>query len=114
MPPLAWLVRRLADSLVAQLPWWVLVSTGSYLLFEMGWGIFNFNDVPKAYDDLLIVSDAVPVALLYISTDSLTPSLWTGHQKRKGLPRSEGRQCRLDIAFLRLHLIFWKKADQAE
>ena len=39
-----------------QLPWWVLVSTGSYLLFEIGWGLYTFNDVPKAYDDLMIVS----------------------------------------------------------
>lgn len=38
-----------------QLPWWVLVSTGSYLLFEIGWGLYTFNDVPKAYDDLMIV-----------------------------------------------------------
>lgn len=40
----------------SQLPWWVLVSTGSYLLFQIGWGLWNFNDVPKAYDDLMIVS----------------------------------------------------------
>ncbi|KAI3626114.1 hypothetical protein CBS9595_001475 [Malassezia furfur] len=36
------------------LPWWVLVSTGAYLLFSVGWGIFHFNDVPQAHEDLLL------------------------------------------------------------
>lgn len=37
----------------AQLPFWALVSFGSYLLFKLGWGVFTFNDVPAAYDELM-------------------------------------------------------------
>ncbi|WFD02692.1 hypothetical protein MOBT1_001375 [Malassezia obtusa] len=43
-------VRRM----LIQIPWWVLVSTGSFLLFKVGWGIFHFNDVPQAHEDLLL------------------------------------------------------------
>ncbi|KAL9938768.1 hypothetical protein V8E36_002487 [Tilletia maclaganii] len=42
------------DQILPALPWWVLVSTGSYLLWNMGWGIFHFNDVPKAYEELMV------------------------------------------------------------
>ena len=36
-----------------QLPFWALVSLGSYLLFKLGWGVFTFNDVPAAYKELM-------------------------------------------------------------
>ena len=36
----------------AQLPFWVLVSFGSYMLFNLGLGIYSINDVPEAYDEL--------------------------------------------------------------
>jgi dolichyl-phosphate mannosyltransferase polypeptide 3 len=36
-----------------QLPFWALVSFGSYLLFKLGWGVFTFNDVPEAHKELL-------------------------------------------------------------
>lgn len=26
------------------------------MLWQMGWGIFNFNDVPEAYQSLMVVS----------------------------------------------------------
>ncbi|CAD6887366.1 unnamed protein product [Tilletia controversa] len=42
------------DQILPTLPWWALVSTGSYLLWNMGWGIFNFNDVPQAYQELMV------------------------------------------------------------
>jgi dolichyl-phosphate mannosyltransferase polypeptide 3 len=29
------------------------VSFGSYLLFKLGWGVFTFNDVPEAHQELL-------------------------------------------------------------
>ncbi|KAE8223208.1 hypothetical protein CF326_g8233 [Tilletia indica] len=45
-----------------QLPWWTLVSTGSYLLWNMGWGIFNFNDTPQAYQELMVVSITLQLA----------------------------------------------------
>lgn len=33
----------------------MLVATGSSLLYQVGYGIYNFNDVPKAHDELLRV-----------------------------------------------------------
>ena len=36
-----------------QIPFWALVSFGSYLLFKLGWGVFTFNDVPDAHKELL-------------------------------------------------------------
>jgi len=45
-------------SLTGKLPWWVLVGTGAYLLFQVGWGLFTFNDTPKAHEELLMVCDA--------------------------------------------------------
>lgn len=36
-----------------QLPFWVLVSFGAYLLFKLGWGVFTFNDVPEAHKELM-------------------------------------------------------------
>jgi len=29
------------------------VSFGAYLLFNLGWGVFTFNDVPEAYKELM-------------------------------------------------------------
>lgn len=40
----------------SQVPWWTLVSFGSYLLWQVGWALFNFNDVPEAYESLMVVS----------------------------------------------------------
>ncbi len=36
-----------------QLPFWVLVSFGAFLLFRLGWGILTFNDVPEAHKELM-------------------------------------------------------------
>jgi len=36
-----------------QIPFWALVSFGSYLLFKLGWGVFTFNDVPNAHAELM-------------------------------------------------------------
>ena len=36
-----------------KLPFWGLVSFGSYLLFKLGLGVATFNDVPQAYDSLM-------------------------------------------------------------
>ncbi|OAL49630.1 dolichol phosphate mannosyltransferas-like protein subunit 3 [Pyrenochaeta sp. DS3sAY3a] len=36
-----------------QLPFWALISFGSYLLFKLGWGVFTFNDVPEAHKELM-------------------------------------------------------------
>ncbi|KAJ3714186.1 dolichol-phosphate mannosyltransferase subunit 3 [Lentinula raphanica] len=36
------------------LPWWLLVSFGSYSLWSLGWGLFTFRDCPEAYEELLV------------------------------------------------------------
>ncbi|KAF7433683.1 hypothetical protein PC9H_005646 [Pleurotus ostreatus] len=35
------------------LPWWLLVSFGSYSLWSIGWGLFTFRDCPEAYAELM-------------------------------------------------------------
>ncbi|KAJ3851589.1 dolichol-phosphate mannosyltransferase subunit 3 [Lentinula lateritia] len=35
------------------LPWWLLVSFGSYSLWSLGWGLLTFRDCPEAYEELL-------------------------------------------------------------
>ncbi|KAL1892544.1 hypothetical protein Cpir12675_004516 [Ceratocystis pirilliformis] len=39
--------------IVPVLPFWALVSFGAMLLFRLGLGVFTFNDVPDAYDELM-------------------------------------------------------------
>jgi hypothetical protein len=38
-----------------QLPWWVLVSFGSYSLGSLGLGLWSFRDCPEAYAELMHV-----------------------------------------------------------
>ncbi|KAH8598723.1 dolichol-phosphate mannosyltransferase subunit 3 [Bisporella sp. PMI_857] len=42
-----------SEEIIPVLPFWALVSFGSYLLFKLGWGVFTFNDVPKAHAELI-------------------------------------------------------------
>jgi dolichyl-phosphate mannosyltransferase polypeptide 3 len=53
-------VRRLVLQLVfystvVQLPWWLLVSFGSYALWSLGHGVFTFRECTDAYTELLTV-----------------------------------------------------------
>jgi hypothetical protein len=43
------------DAVGFQLPWWLLVSLGSYSLASLGWGIWSFRDCPEAYAELMQV-----------------------------------------------------------
>ena len=36
-----------------QVPFWALVSFGAYLLGKLGYGVFSFNDVPEAHEELV-------------------------------------------------------------
>ncbi|KAF9262537.1 dolichol-phosphate mannosyltransferase subunit 3 [Marasmius fiardii PR-910] len=45
--------RKIVDEILPVLPWWLLVSFGSYSLFSLGWGVFTFRDCPEAYHELL-------------------------------------------------------------
>ncbi|WFD37591.1 uncharacterized protein MJAP1_000537 [Malassezia japonica] len=52
--PVPLLSKSVAVEILPTIPWWVLVSTGSFLLFKVGWGLYHFNNVPKAHDELLL------------------------------------------------------------
>ncbi|KAG1836983.1 dolichol-phosphate mannosyltransferase subunit 3 [Suillus subalutaceus] len=42
-----------AQEILPVIPWWLLVSLGSYSLWSLGWGMFTFRDCPDAYHELL-------------------------------------------------------------
>ncbi|KAF2814476.1 dolichol phosphate mannosyltransferas-like protein subunit 3 [Mytilinidion resinicola] len=44
---------KIQDEIIPVLPFWSLVSFGSYLLFKLGYGVFTFNDVPEAHKELM-------------------------------------------------------------
>lgn len=47
------LTAKVQDEIVPVLPFWTLVSFGSYLLGKLGWGLLTFNDVPEAHKELM-------------------------------------------------------------
>ncbi|XP_006453869.1 hypothetical protein AGABI2DRAFT_189216 [Agaricus bisporus var. bisporus H97] len=44
---------NISELLLPVLPWWLLVSFGSYSLWSLGWGLYTFRDCPDAYTELL-------------------------------------------------------------
>ncbi|KDR85924.1 hypothetical protein GALMADRAFT_235093 [Galerina marginata CBS 339.88] len=42
-----------AEQLLPVLPWWLLVSFGSYSLWSIGLGLFTIRETPEAYNELL-------------------------------------------------------------
>jgi len=47
------LPKLISTEIIPVLPFWALVSFGAYLLFKLGYGVFTFNDVPKAHAELM-------------------------------------------------------------
>ncbi|KAG9192876.1 dolichol-phosphate mannosyltransferase subunit 3 [Alternaria panax] len=47
------LPQKIQEEVVPLLPFWALISFGAYLLFKLGWGVFTFNDVPQAHQELM-------------------------------------------------------------
>jgi len=47
------LPEKIQKEIVPVIPFWALISFGAYLLFKLGWGVFTFNDVPEAHQELL-------------------------------------------------------------
>ncbi|GHJ84143.1 hypothetical protein NliqN6_0545 [Naganishia liquefaciens] len=43
-----------ASLLLPVIPWWLLVSFGSYSLGSLGMGLLKFRDCPEAYNELLL------------------------------------------------------------
>jgi dolichyl-phosphate mannosyltransferase polypeptide 3 len=46
-------VHRYSSDHFQQIPFWALVSFGAYLLAKLGYGVFSFNDVPEAHEELV-------------------------------------------------------------
>ncbi|KAF9476939.1 dolichol-phosphate mannosyltransferase subunit 3 [Pholiota conissans] len=42
-----------AEQLLPVLPWWFLVSFGSYCLWSIGLGLVTLRECPEAYDELV-------------------------------------------------------------
>ncbi|KAF8416613.1 dolichol-phosphate mannosyltransferase subunit 3 [Boletus edulis BED1] len=51
--PIPFFEPDLVAQLLPVIPWWLLVSFGSYSLASLGWGLFTFQDCPDAYHELL-------------------------------------------------------------
>jgi dolichyl-phosphate mannosyltransferase polypeptide 3 len=47
LPPL------IQEQILPVLPFWALITFGSFLLFRLGLGVFTFNDVPEAHKELM-------------------------------------------------------------
>jgi len=51
--PFPLLPGDVSDQLIPVLPWWLLVSFGSYSLASLGWGLLTFRDCSDAYNELM-------------------------------------------------------------
>lgn len=51
--PIPLIDANIAEQILPIIPWWLLVSFGSYSLWSLGWGLFTFRDCPEAYHELL-------------------------------------------------------------
>ncbi|ODQ78475.1 hypothetical protein BABINDRAFT_14635 [Babjeviella inositovora NRRL Y-12698] len=57
------------NEIVPVLPFWALVSFGSYALFTLGWGVFTFNDKEEKYHELL---SEIEEAKVYLKKNGVT------------------------------------------
>ncbi|KAI0323049.1 dolichol-phosphate mannosyltransferase subunit 3 [Amylostereum chailletii] len=51
--PVPFVAPEQADQIIPVLPWWLLVSFGSYALWSMGHGLYSFRECTDAYTELL-------------------------------------------------------------
>ncbi|EPQ60273.1 dolichol-phosphate mannosyltransferase subunit 3 [Gloeophyllum trabeum ATCC 11539] len=51
--PVPFFEESVTEQILPVLPWWLLVSFGSYSLWSLGWGLWTFRDCPDAYEELL-------------------------------------------------------------
>ena len=72
LPVVRYIVLLLAapdTQIDVQLPWWLLVSFGSYALWSLGHGLYTFRECTDAYTELLSVCVKLlfrpPVASLF-------------------------------------------------
>jgi len=51
--PVPFLSPEISEQIIPTLPWWLLVSFGSYSLWSLGMGILTFRECPEAYQEVL-------------------------------------------------------------
>ncbi|KIM31815.1 hypothetical protein M408DRAFT_238832 [Serendipita vermifera MAFF 305830] len=51
--PVPLVEEETVNQLIPVIPWWLLVSFGSYSLWSLGWGLFTFRDCDDAYEELM-------------------------------------------------------------
>ncbi|KAH9969146.1 dolichol-phosphate mannosyltransferase subunit 3 [Russula dissimulans] len=51
--PVPFFSEEHAEQLLPVLPWWLLVSFGSYTLWSLGHGLYTFRECTDAYTELL-------------------------------------------------------------
>ncbi|KAI9029636.1 dolichol-phosphate mannosyltransferase subunit 3 [Phycomyces nitens] len=47
------LPETIQNKIIPVLPWWALMTFGSYSLGNLGWHIMTFSDCPDAYNELM-------------------------------------------------------------
>ncbi|KAK6203476.1 dolichol-phosphate mannosyltransferase subunit 3 [Scheffersomyces amazonensis] len=48
---------KIHEEILPYLPWWGLVTFGSYALGTLGWGVLTFKDKEDKYKELLVQID---------------------------------------------------------
>ncbi|KAI0271472.1 dolichol-phosphate mannosyltransferase subunit 3 [Gloeopeniophorella convolvens] len=51
--PVPFVTAEHAEQVLPVLPWWLLVSFGSYALWSLGRGLYTFRECTDAYTELL-------------------------------------------------------------
>jgi dolichyl-phosphate mannosyltransferase polypeptide 3 len=62
-----------------QIPWWLLVTFGSYSLWSLGWGLFTFRDCDEAYEELMGVSTSRSKRILVL--------IWFYYDRKSAWPK---------------------------
>ncbi|OHF00889.1 dolichol-phosphate mannosyltransferase subunit 3 [Colletotrichum orchidophilum] len=60
---------KIQNDVVPVLPFWALISFGSYLLARLGYNVMTFNDVPEAHKELMAEIDEAVVDLRKLGVD---------------------------------------------
>ncbi|TRM62118.1 dolichol-phosphate mannosyltransferase subunit 3 [Schizophyllum amplum] len=45
--PVPLVSAEIAEQVLPLIPWWLLVTFGSYSLWSLGWGLWTFHDCPR-------------------------------------------------------------------
>jgi len=45
---------KITEQILPVIPWWLLVTFGSYCLWSIGMGLVSLRECPEAYNELLV------------------------------------------------------------